>query len=163
MGSLRSAGCLVMSGILVVALAACGTSDDGANEGRTVTTVEQATTTSSGSAGRPADDPFGDVPIAEDVFLEGESGTTERQCRTYDSAAPPATVITVLAEGLADAGWEVGETFSTGPLYDATAGVAAGKDSRELEATASGTGSNRSTMSICIAAGEALGATSDGA
>ena len=154
MGSMRSVACLVMSVFLVVALAACGTSDEGAaNEGQPVTTTEPATTTSAGSAEPPTDGPFGDIPIAEDVFFDGESGTAERPCRTYDSAAPPATVITVLAEGLADAGWEVGAVFSTGPLYDATAGVSAGKDSRDLEATASGTGSNRSTMSICITAG----------
>ena len=114
----------------------------------TVPSSTAASTMPGESAGDASGDVLASLTMRPDVRLATTSD--DGRCRTYESQAPPFTIVANLADDLVASGWEVTDRFDTGKLYDASASASAARGDVLLTIRAAGAGPSSASMTVCV-------------
>lgn len=132
---------VVLVALAMLVLTSC------AGDAASSSTVPSSTAAST-MPGESAGDVLASLTMRPDVRLATTSD--DGRCRTYESQAPPFTIVANLADDLVSSGWEVTDRFDTGKLYDASASASAARGDVLLTIRAAGAGPSSASMTVCV-------------
>lgn len=132
---------VVLVALAMLVLTSC------AGDAASSSTVPSSTAAST-MPGESAGDVLASLTMRPDVRLATTSD--DGRCRTYESQAPPFTIVANLADDLVASGWEVTDRFDTGKLYDASASASAARGDVLLTIRAAGAGPSSASMTVCV-------------